>query len=537
MTITSPNGTEIHYTADDLFNQYKGNASGVAKFYEAVVEVVIRNEMNQPGKAGQLAEIMEKAENRVDGVKETARSNADNNKTKYKDELESQFETYGVEDLDELKDHFAYQLMKEKVEENFYDDNKQEMLMGAVDYEGYLDAKLPYHVRHILVKVSDQSTNIYDGAITEQEARNIASVIKRLAIRQNSETFGDIAREASEDTGSAANFGDLGIMSKATSFVNEFKLGVYAYDAIYNQDANVVANAAKLNVPGDSETFLTTLGLGEIPYEAALLLNDTADIVKDSNGDKVNDGDAKYYPRNIYFNKFFNKHNVSVITPTNTDGSANAAYEAMLGFQNVAELGGKKALVDEDGKVILAVRAGTGSGDSGYQGLHFIVVERSALVETSASGVTLEDYYTTEIPNTTSFPKDGSDNDLITYVNFMNTTTKIYKERSETIANEIKGFDTMLQARIFEKLSTAQAVTFADSDLEDAIRNYIAVTRADNAFSEDLNYEQTWDTFVRYLEYQEWQRQRLIDETCAETFLDADTAPEYQSGGVCYVKK
>jgi hypothetical protein len=59
----------------------------------------------------------------------------------------------------------------------------------------------------------------------------------------------------------------------------------------------------------------------------------------------------------------------------------------------------------------------------------------------------------------------------------MNTTTKIYKERSETIANEIKGFDTMLQARIFEKLSAAQGVTFADSDLEDAIVNYIAVTR------------------------------------------------------------
>ncbi len=537
MTITSPNGTEIHYTADDLFNQYKGNASGVAKFYEAVVEVVIRNEMNQPEKAGQLAEIMEKADNRVDGVKETARSNADNNKTKYKDELEDQFNTYGVEDLDELKDYFAYQLMKEKVEENFYDDNKQEMLMGAVDYEGYLDAKLPYHVRHILVKVSDQSTNIYDGAISEQEARNIASVIKRLAIRQNAETFGDIAREASEDTGSAANFGDLGIMSKATSYVNEFKLGVYAYDAIYNQNAGVVANAAKLEVPADSETFLTNLGLGAIPYEAALLLNDTADIVKDANGDKVNDGDTKYYPRNVYFNKFFNKHNVSVITPTNTDGTANAAYEAMLGFQSVAELGGQKALVDEDGKVILAVRAGTGASGSGYQGIHFIVVERSALVETSASGVTLEDYYTTEIPGTSSFPKDGSDNDLITYVNFMNTTTKIYKERSETIANEIKGFDTMLQARIFEKLSAAQGVTFADSDLEDAIVNYIAVTRANNAFSEDLNYAQTWDTFVRYLEYQEWQRQRLIDEVCAETFEDADTALEYQAGGVCYVKK
>jgi hypothetical protein len=246
--------------------------------------------MNQPEKAGQLAEIMEKRTTGSMGSRKRHVATPTNNKTKYKDELEDQFDTYGVEDLDELKDYFAYQLMKEKVEENFYDDNKQEMLMGAVDYEGYLDAKLPYHVRHILVKVSDQSTNIYDGAISEQEARNIASVIKRLAIRQNAETFGDIAREASEDTGSAANFGDLGIMSKATSYVNEFKLGVYAYDAIYNQNAEVVANAAKLEIPADSETFLTNLGLGAIPYEAALLLNETADIVKDANGDKVNDG-------------------------------------------------------------------------------------------------------------------------------------------------------------------------------------------------------------------------------------------------------
>lgn len=537
MTLTSPDGTDIHYTTEDLFAQYKGNAVGVAKFYEAVVEVVIRNEMNQPSKAGQLAEIMEKADNRVDGVKETAKSNADSSKTKYNDELEKLLDSYNVEDLDELKDYFAYQLMKEKVEENFYEDNKAEMLSGAPDYEGYLDNKLPYHVKHILVKVSDQSNKIYDGAITEGEARKLTSVIKRLARRQNNETFGDIAREASEDTGSAANFGDLGIMSKATSFVNEFKLGVYAYDALYNQSAQAIANASKLSIPTDVATYLNGLGLGDIPYQAALKIEEFADITKDVNGDRVNDGDTKYFPRNVYFNKFFNKHNVSVITPTNTDGSANAAYEAMAGFQPVAELGGQKALVDEDGKVVLAVRAGTGSGESGYQGIHFIVVERSALIETSGSGVTLEQYYTTEIPGTSTFPKDGSDNELITYVNFMRTTTKIYKERSETIVNEIKKFDTMLQARIFEKLSDAQAVTFVDQEIEDSILNYIAVTRASNAFAEELNYDENWRTYVRYLEYQEWQRLRLIPEVCAENFLDADTAVEYQVGGTCYVKK
>ncbi len=429
MTITSPNGTEINYTSADLFDRYKGNATGVAKFYEAVIEVVIRNEMNLPDNAGQLAEIMEKADNRVDGVKETAQSNADTNKTKYNDELDTLIESYNVEDLEELQDYFAYQLMKEKVEDNFYEDNKEEMLMGAADYTGYLDKKLPYHIKHILVKVSDQSRDIYNGAITEQEARNIASVIKRLATRQNLETFGDIAREASEDDGSAANFGDLGIMSKSTSFVNEFKLGVYAYDALYNQNAQALANATKLALPSDVETYLDALGLGTMPYDAVLKMEAAADITKDINGDKVNDGDEKYFPRNVYFNKFFNKHNVSVITPTNNDGSANLAYEAMLGFQTVPELGGQKALVDEDGKVILAVRAGTGSGESGYQGLHFIVVERSALIETSTTGVSLEQYYTTEIPGTSTFPKDVDDKELVTYVNFMNTSTKVYKER------------------------------------------------------------------------------------------------------------
>ncbi len=542
MTITSPNGTEIKYTADDLFQDYKGNATGVARFYEAVVEVIIRNEMNQPDNAGQLAEINQKAENRVDGVKETAKSNADTNKSKYKDELEKLLGSYNVEELDELKDKFAYELMKEKVQENFYDDNKDEMLSGSNDYTGYLDSKLPYHVKHILVKVSDASTELYNGNISEQEARNITSVIKRLAIRQNNETFGDVAREASEDSGSAANFGDLGIMSKSTGFVNEFKLGVYAYDALYNQHPEAVANAAKLSVPTDVSAYLTTLGLGEIPYEAALKIETFASVTKDASGDRVNEGDSKYFPRNVYFNKFFNKHNVSIITPTKVNGDADAGYEALTGFQAVTELGGKKALVDEDGKVILAVRAGTGSGDSGYQGIHFIVVERSALIE-NANSITLEDYYTTEIPGTSTFPKDGSNNELITYVNFMKTTTKIYKERSETITNEIKQFDTMLQARIFEKLSAAQAVTFVDNELEAAILNYIDVTRASNAFSEELNYDENWRTYIRYLEYQDWQRQRLVPEVCAEKFATSDTAPEYQAidintgvKGVCYVK-
>lgn len=538
LTMTGTDGTVINYTANELYSQFKTSAAGVEGFYNAITEVIIRNEMDSTENAASKAEILEQAANKVSAVKETAQDNADTNNTKYDDELDKLLESNNVDTLAELKDKFAYALMKTKIEDKFYEDNAQELLVGAAasgsvpEYKGYLETRLPYHVRHILVSVSADSSAFYNGTITAQEAKNIASVIKRLAIRKNNETFGDIAREASADTTSAANFGDLGIMSKATSYVNEFKLGVYAYDAIYNQNTSV-ASGAKLDIPVTASTYLDTLGLGEIPYGAALKLEQVADIIKDVNGNQVNKGSSLYYPRNIYFNEYFNKHNVSVIVPKDTDGTA-ISTTGLGGFQNVAELGGNKVLTDEDGKVILAVRAGSGTSSSGYQGVHFIVVERSALVDTEG-GVSLSDYYTTEIPGTSTFPQ-VSGNDAKTYVNFMNTTTAIYKNRSQTVKDEVRGFDTMIDAHIYEKYAAKQNVVIHDDTVRASVENYIKVTREANAFSTDLTYEQSWTTYTRYLEEQEWQRARLIDEKCAINFSNAASSADYAVGGVCYVK-
>ncbi len=197
-------------------------------------------------------------------------------------------------------------------------------------------------------------------------------------------------------------------------------------------------------------------------------------------------------------------------------------------------MGGQTVLTDEDGKVILVVRAGTGSSDSGYQGVHFIVVERSALVDTK-NGVSLEDYYTTEIPDSADFPQVGGE-DAITYVNFMNTTTKVYKERSQTVEDEIKGFDSMLDAHIYEKLVASQAVVIHDETVRNAVANYISVTRAGIAFDAEFNYDQSWETYTRYLKLQEWQRTRLIPEVCAVNYTNAATSLDYQVGGACYVQ-
>jgi hypothetical protein len=531
ITMKDKDGNSTGYTADQLFGNYRDNEFGVSKFVESVTELVIRNQINQEDAETEAlkAEILRKADISVDGVKETARNNASTNGTNYNDELNTLLESYNVEDLAELKDYFAYRTMKQEVEDRYFDDNLSSFVVGDAFGPGYLNERLPYHVKHILVKVSAAGSDLYNGRITEAEAKKLYAVANRLAIQRNGETFGEVAREMSED-GSKEQFGDLGIMSKATSFVNEFKLGIYAYDSVFNQNAEVVEKRDQLNVPETALEYFDDLGLATIPFHAFVSLDQYANVTKDINGNPVNNNDTLYYPRNIIFNEYFNRHNIAVVTPESL-GGGDYNYD---GFRTVPELNNQRVLTDENGKVILVVRAGTGSGDSGYQGIHFIVVERSALVETQ-NGVSLEDYYTTEIPGTPNYPTANGE-DLVTFVNFNVTTTANYKTRAETVTNEIRNFDRFFNFRMLEQLIAEQEVTFVDEDLEDAVLNYMDVTRRSSTFDQNLQEINTWNTYIEFLQYQAFQRQRLIDTDCAYAYLNND-AGQFNQGGVCYVQQ
>jgi len=543
ITITDKNGETFPYSADDLFGTYRGNEIGVSRFVEAITEVVIRNQINQTDAASVAlkAEILRKADISVDGVKETARNNATTNNTNYNDELKKLFDSYNVEDLEELKDFFAFRTMKQEVEDRYFKNNKTNFVLGDDYGPGYLSNRAPYHVKHILVKVSAAGGDLYNGRISEAEAKKLYAVGARLALQRNGETFGEIAREMSED-GSREQFGDLGIMSKSTSFVNEFKLGIYAYETVFNENETVVENRDILDVPEFAQDYFDDLGLATIPFHAFVSLDEFASVTKDVNGSPVNDNDPLYFPRNVLFNQYFNRHNIAVVTPESR-GGGDFVYP---GFREVSELDNQKVLTDENGKVILVVRAGTGSGESGYQGVHFIVVERSALIDT-INGVSLVDYYTTEIPGTTNYPKFTAEDETNgfgitgqnkpTYVNFKVTTTANYKDRAETLNNEIRNFDRFFNFRMLENLIDNQTVTFVDEDLETAVLRYLEITRESAAFDESLQQRNTWNAFIEYLEYQEFQRQRLIDEDCAYDYITNANGLYNAVGGTCYVQK
>lgn len=559
VSFTGANGETINISTD-LYGDYSKNVDAVKAYYNALTEALIRNYMANPARSSVLAEIRIKAKNRVEDIKAQAQTNKEANGTSYDEEFEKLLENYKCKDEDELYEYFSYQFMSEEVKDTYFDDAKLKELLTKVD-DGYLDKMVPYHVKHILVKVDAKSTSWYDGEITSSQAKKLSTVAREL---KDGVKFGNIAKRNSEDEGSAANFGDLGIMSKATGFVNEFKLGLYTYDLLFkgNEQERIIAKdriGVEDSVIRELKAVLND-SIGKIPYGVFERLSDYAEEETHVNelGYKitVNKGQHNYYPRNVLYNKWLNRHNISIITPDDiairgvsatgafTDeenyvGDGSAVYDNSS-FRTI-EINGvpTKALCDEYGRVILVARAG-----SSYEGIHFMTVERSYFEET-VGGVSREDYYTWKIPGEDGFPKTPEGNDKITYVNINNSDAATYKERATAVEDEIRGYDKTIDDKMFKWLCEPEQnpdVKFVSASFKASLDTYIENNAANIALTADEEFKDAWDSYLRTLEIQKDMRgegttdTRLISDTCAILFAEEGVlSPAYtnEQGG-CY---
>ena len=503
-----------HYTANELFGNYLNTSSGASSAFSAIYDVLV-------GKAVETSqEITSSVNAEVTTLQENATTNASNNGTTYNEELSNLLESEGVEDLDEFIEKKELQYKKEHFEEEFYDNQFYSKNMSETEVEAdkyqlqreYIENDNPYHVRHILVKVSASGSSFFPTAetISSTQAQNLANVIKNLA--SPSMTFGNVAEFYSED-GSASSLGSLNqLMDEQTQYVNEFKFAVFQYDAYFNK--NVAAKeAARLNIPVEADTGLNTEAivkgaLNRIPYSVAEQLLEYADTIKLPNGENYKDGKDYYYPRNVLFNHYFSNHGLSVITRGNAilpEGSHFAHIDGLSASTNTAD----DVLVDENGRPVLVTRAGTGSSDSGYQGIHFIVIENSPLVNESKVGTagyqySLDEelrYYSTNIPKTGA----SVENDK-RYVTFINADRESYGDRVSDIETAVKGYDSNIKFRLYEEVVNQlkeNGVTITiDSRIETSVNNYINFTKAKAELTKEETYENFWKTYVRQLQTQ-----------------------------------
>ncbi|HHT66808.1 MAG TPA: hypothetical protein GX010_01065 [Erysipelotrichaceae bacterium] len=519
----TPYGSEekVVLITDDVYNSYRGTSSGITKFYDKILEVLIRYEFKEKNfDKGELkySEIESWAKNQVNDQKDKARTAAKNNEgTTYDEEWKDILDGNGVKDEKGLLEKFIYDKEKEVIK-NWYADNaenaaalKEEFLGVKADGSAVasdVKAAMPYHIRHILIKVeeaSDTAKKFYKGTVSETQAKLLYDTVSTLAEGQY--TFSEVAKNYSEDTSNVSG-GDVGIVtntatSGALGMVNEFQLGLYAYDNLYNAD-NVASPAANTIKAGLGITANVTNALAnnitEVPYEAFVNMRDYAEVTADKEGNKLADGSASLYPRNIIWNKYFNLHDVFVIKNVKkapyvgllnpkdefaTDSLvSNVPYDATLPRFNA-----NGYLVDEKGNVIVGVRS--------QYGIHLMVIEKSMYEYAS-----LSQYYDTKLPGDEGYNEDS-------YVGYVQShKVEDYKKRADEVKNKISSFDATYDYRLYQYLTDKVTISFTGpaEGLDEKIDAYIAATKSNNAYKQEDGLFKSWRTYTELLAKQEYDR-------------------------------
>lgn len=519
-----------NYTAEELFDNYSETTTGAAAYYNAIYDVLVRHAVPV------TATIENTVNTQIDDFTRLATVAANNNGTSYRTELSNALIGEGVEDLDQLRELYILKEQKKKFEENYYDKMTDTKVVKTEGKEAeaismfeklsleYFNTKTPYHIKHILVKVSADSS-FYNGKISKDDAKKIARVIKLLS--SDLVTFGNVAKTESDDNSgdksSANNFGSLGIMDRDTSFVSEFKYAVYQYDGLFN-NAVSAEKKALLGIPGDQDIFVSndeTEGdkylkvssilnkdnINYIPYEKAMDLEKYAEVETNVNTyEKIEDGNADYYPRNIVFNNWFNYHGLSfIVKPTDPQYTvSDSRFKTFDGLDN-------EVLCDENGNPILVTRAGT-PGDSGYEGIHFIVIEQSPLTATDGE---LLDYYSTDIP-ATGENVEGKRR----FVTFIASDRTTYQEAAESIENSVKGFDSSIEYRMFKEEIEKSDVVINDK-IKKLILDYKEEAILSNKYSLEQSNLSSWAAYLRKLVLQKSMKDaKVIGEDKIQLFYD-----------------
>ena len=615
---------DISVSIDEIYEDYMKSSAGISKYYDQVIEVLIRNAFQNDKRAekeyGQgglkdikknYQQILNEAKDNVKGAKAQAKENAETNGTSYKTEWQSVLNEKGVKDEEELLQYYVYRLEKEEIEDFYFEKNKVELkceYLGVktdgtdstkyFNYEGKqiptASSRLPYHIRHILIKVEDGGSNYVRGTISSSQAKLLSSTVELLA--QGTMNFGEVAQKKSEDT-SASSYGDVGIMTNAISggklgMVNEFQLGIYAYDAIIKRGTTsnaVIDKGLALGKKTDTDStktvkeYFTDRGVVEIPYSAFKELGDVADLENNyATGLPVLEGKTDLYPRNLLWNRYFNNHGIFVITngsryaDASFDKDTGAAdikeahdktssatyygtgvdaynkkydgtaveinYADLKGFNKVAGFDGENERIlttnEKNPKVIIGVRS--------EYGIHLMLVEKS--IYDYNSTVDLEKYYTTYIPSDDEYPEIPADEH--TYVDFIQSNNNSeYNTRAEAVKSAIKGFDSTYDYRLYEWLTATNGIRDIEKNKEilELIDEYIKLQREKNAQAQEDGMIDVWNTYIDLLETQDFYRNtlsdRIVPEGCKIAFTKDLTAEQkkeleaaYKEGGACYVK-
>ena len=347
------NGKEYKYK--DIYKLFDGKKESASAYFSIAKSILTQLVTERTSAMKTIVD------DKMEDYRDQWNTNAKNNNTSYEEEKKKTLSSEGVLDEAALENKLYVNQQTTENENNYFKDNP-----GADDYTYYISEdvtkkfvtdNLPYHVSHILVKVdaSSDGEGLSNGKISADNATKIGTTIKNLI---SSDSFGSVAQQLSDDSGSAKTYGELAdssngvAMEKRTSYINEFKLGIYAYDAFVNKNTGSGTNTTlkkSLRVPGQelddgsqdtsvsneiADTSIYKKQVFGIPLSVALTMSYVASKDKADSGSKPTNASENQYPRNIYFNNYFNQHSVSFIYNDADEYKANFLADIKATYGN-----------------------------------------------------------------------------------------------------------------------------------------------------------------------------------------------------------
>lgn len=590
LTYTGKDGVKEEYTAEDLFYDQLDESTKWDTVFKTIYKLVVKNyflevEEGVNGSYGkaQLAGLKKKAEQAVTGDKETAEKNREKNGTSYDEEFSKILNEKNCKDEDELYEYYLYTYEKERFDSNFdsLEENLSILKSGTAGtdqhednpFTGYFESKVPYHVSHILVKIDDSgSTNYADASISKANANKLFSVADALAHNYRGSFAG--AAQLSDDT----KTGDLGLvdMDKTDGYIAEFKYALYAFENFYGKTTEAQASNIKVGdktkydsvnhlaeddvyIGDDKPNTLSSEGFSVIPFGAFEILKSNAERETGALDQQVNDGEEKYFPRNIFFNHYLNRHSFALVSPFKagkTIAGDDTYYDKITDefldtFNDLDVLNPDLSLKEGTGfhdfsaadgvtftgkylattvrlgdntlayRPILVVRGGS-AGEGGYQGIHFIVVNRSPFEyrsETEVAGdttvATLEKYYTTHFPGETGYPTDVN----VNYVNFSKDSST-YQTRAKDVLTAIKGFNSDgLEHFIFRKYLKAGRLEIKDEKISAGLEKWMTRSEQNKDYNSQTKWENNWKLYLENLsEATSIQSKKAVAKGCGIYF-------------------
>ena len=503
----SINGT--NYFADDLFgtgnNEFDlsmlDNNIMVSKVYAAIENAVV--EASQPV----TTTISNAAELEFEAFEEDVRSFATQSNLSVREARALLLEDLGFETVDELKASYVLAQQKAALVRSFnrvHLEPQSATLSGATALEQYVDQAKPLIVSHILVTIASKNDVYNKAVITEAEADKLGNVCNRLSL-SNKETNKFTLIAGISDDGSFRFGGNLGVMDSYTSFVSEFKFGVYSALASLNLTGT---NANKVGI--DTEVYNQLFGTNGIYANNQInkiqVDNVCADLVnlKDSRGNQpvgATSDDVNLYPRNSIFNQHFNFPGVQFLTlNANASTTAYPTAERSLNAQGI--------VTDDLGNPIIVTRS--------EFGIHFIAVNYNSFNKSPAENTNYFRFNSTNVSGVNDTNNYVLNPNFVGYETLANAQSERLKQVSGRVDNFLKGgfvslrpSEEYLNFAIFKYFYQLSGLKITNPAIEAAVINYVAIREKGfsttvTAFQADL-----WQDYILNLEHDKVLRAQI----------------------------